>query len=76
MFGVRNCATHRRSGQAHRLLAIAAGGYETTLSNWNAADAISWFLSDFGIAPKYFGFKNGYQEVPLKVAGLVKAAGG
>lgn len=63
------------SGEAYQL-AIAAGGYESTLTNWNAADAIPWYLSDFGIKPEYYSFKKGFQQVPLTVAELAKEAGG
>ena len=63
------------SDEAYQL-GIAAGGYETTLSNWNAADAIPWFLSDFGVAPVYEGFRQGFQQVPLTLAKRVHAAGG
>jgi monoamine oxidase len=63
------------SGEAYQL-AIAAGGYETTLSNWNAADAIPWFLSDFGVDPEYLGFKRGFQQVPLTLEERVKKARG
>jgi monoamine oxidase len=63
------------SGEAYQL-AVAAGGYESTITNWNAADAIPWYLSDFGITPKYRGFKNGFQQVPLMLAEKVKQAGG
>jgi monoamine oxidase len=63
------------SGEAYHL-GIDAGGYESTLSNWNAADAIPWFLSDFGVAPQYEGFKNGFQEVPLALAKLFEKRGG
>lgn len=63
------------SGEAYQL-ALAAGGYESTITNWNAADAIPWYLSDFGITPEYYGFKYGFQQVPLTVAEKVKAAGG
>ena len=63
------------SGEAYQL-AIAAGGYQTTPSNWNAADAIPWFLSDFGLDPTYRGFENGFQQVPLVLTERVKAAGG
>src|SRR5579871_278177 len=63
------------SGEAYQL-GIAAGGYETTLSNWNAADAIPWFLSDFGVSPVYEGFRQGFQQVPLTLAKRVTAAGG
>ena len=44
-----------------------AGGYDTTLSNWNAADAIPWYLADFGPDAKYIGFVDGFQSVPLRL---------
>ena len=62
-------------GEAYQL-GVDAGGYNTTLTNWNAADAIPWFLSDFGVNPEYRGFKKGFQEVPKTVAGLFVKAGG
>lgn len=49
-------------------LGVDAGGYNSTLFNWNAADAIPWYLSDFGVDPKYKGFKKGFQQVPLSLA--------
>lgn len=51
-------------------LGVDAGGYNSTLFNWNAADAIPWYLSDFGVDPKYKGFKKGFQQVPLSLARL------
>lgn len=63
------------SGEAYQL-ALDAGGYQSTLTNWNAADAIPWYLSDFGVNPDYRGFKKGFQQVPLKVARLFEEAGG
>lgn len=63
------------SGEAY-LLGADAGGYNTTLTNWNAADAIPWYLSDFGVNPKYKGFKQGFQQVPTLLGGLFKHAGG
>jgi monoamine oxidase len=53
-----------------------AGGYDSTLVNWNAADAIPWYLSDFGIQPVYSGFKNGFQQVPITLAELFEKGGG
>jgi hypothetical protein len=58
------------------LLGVDAGGYNSTLTNWNAADAIPWFLGDFGVDAKYQGFRDGFQKVPLKLAALFAAAGG
>jgi monoamine oxidase len=63
------------SGEAF-LLGVDAGGYSSTLSNWNAADAIPWYLADFGVKPEYKGFKQGFQGVPLALAQLFRKAGG
>jgi monoamine oxidase len=57
------------SGEAYQLC-VDSGGYDSTLSNWNAADAIPWYLSDFGVNPEYRGFKQGFQQVPKSVAEL------
>lgn len=61
------------SGEAYQF-AIATGGYQTTLSNWNAADAIPWFLADFGVTPEYKGFEKGFQQVPLTLADRARTA--
>lgn len=63
------------SGEAYQL-GLDAGGYQSTMSNWNAADAIPWYLSDFGVDPKYEGFKRGFQQVPLTLADRFVKAGG
>lgn len=55
------------TGEAYEL-SVDAGGYNSTLLNWNAADAIPWYLSDFGITPQYKGFKQGFQQVPKLLA--------
>lgn len=73
--GFWNVLMRVMSGEAFQL-AIDAGGYDSTLSNWNAADAIPWFLSDFGVDPIYEGFKNGFQQVPLTLANLVESTKG
>lgn len=57
-------------------LGVDAGGYNSTLTNWNAADAIPWYLSDFGINPVYKGFEQGFQQVPLSLAKLFEQSGG
>ena len=57
------------TGEAYEL-GVDAGGYSSTLLNWNAADAIPWYLSDFGISPEYKGFKKGFQIVPQTLAKL------
>lgn len=63
------------SGEAYQY-GVDSGGYDSTLSNWNCADAIPWFLSDFGVDPVYKGFKKGFQQVPLALASLFRGLGG
>lgn len=63
------------SGEAYQL-GVDAGGYNSTMTNWNAADAIPWYLSDFGVRPQYKAFKNGFQQVPVTLAQLFTEAGG
>jgi len=63
------------SGEAYDF-SMDAGGYDSTLSNWNASDAIPWYLSDFGITPKYMGFKNGFQQVPATLGQFFTELGG
>lgn len=63
------------SGEAYQL-GVDAGGYNSTMANWNASDAIPWYLSDFGVSPKYKAFKNGFQQVPTTLAQLFMAADG
>lgn len=63
------------SGEAYQF-GMDAGGYDSTLANWNAADAIPWFLTDFGIVPEYKGFKNGFQQVPKTLAAFFEKEGG
>lgn len=57
------------SSEAYQF-SMDAGGYDSTLINWNASDAIPWYLSDFGMAPTYKGFTNGFQQVPIALAEL------
>lgn len=73
--GFWNVLSRVISGEGY-LLGVDAGGYNSTLSNWNAADAIPWYLSDFGINPDYKGFKQGFQQVPETLASFFKKAGG
>lgn len=63
------------SGEAYQF-GVDSGGYNSTLINWNAADAIPWYLSDFGVDAKYQAFTNGFQEVPKSLELLFRKAGG
>jgi monoamine oxidase len=73
--GFWNVLSRVISGEAYQL-GVDAGGYSSTLSNWNAADAIPWYLADFGVDPKYEGFKKGFQQVPLTLAQFFRKEGG
>lgn len=73
--GFWNVLSRVISGEAYQL-GVDAGGYNTTLSNWNAADAVPWYLSDFGVNPDYRGFKQGFQQVPHTLAEFFKEVGG
>jgi monoamine oxidase len=58
------------SGEAYQF-AVDGIGYHSILTNWNAADAIPWFLGDFGSNASYQAFKKGFQYVPLAIQSLI-----
>jgi monoamine oxidase len=45
-----------------------AGGYDSILYTWNAADGFGWNLGDFTPTTTYVRVEEGYDEVPLKLA--------
>ena len=49
------------------LLVREAGGYETIVSNWSAADAIPFLLADFAHDATYFALHRGFQALPLDI---------
>ncbi|PVE20699.1 hypothetical protein DC522_30755 [Microvirga sp. KLBC 81] len=49
------------------LLVRDAGGYETIVSNWSAADAIPFLLADFAPGAKYLALNRGFQSLPLEI---------
>lgn len=63
------------SSEAYQF-SMDSGGYDSILVNWNAADAIPWFLADFGITPEYKGFKYGFQQVPITLGRFFEELGG
>jgi monoamine oxidase len=72
--GFWNVLAPQLSGEAYQFC-VDASGYESVFDNWNAADAIPWFLADSQING-YMGFKKGFQQVPLLLAGEVTSGGG
>ncbi|HEY9657843.1 MAG TPA: FAD-dependent oxidoreductase, partial [Allocoleopsis sp.] len=73
--GFWNLLLHELSDQAYQLLRDV-GGYESIVSNWNAADAIPFVLADFAPDARYYRLKKGYQELPRALSEDFKAAGG
>ncbi len=63
------------SSEAFKLLQDA-GGYNTTMTNWNAAEAIPWYLADFGPDVQYRTVIQGMEAIPLTLASEFAAAGG
>ena len=63
------------SSEAYKLV-FDAGGYATTISNWNAAEAMQWYLADFGPSAKYMTLVDGYEALPRKTAEAFAALGG
>jgi len=53
-----------------------SSGYDTILTQWNAADGLPWNLSDFGKDVTYFRVPGGFDVLPRKIAERFVAAGG
>lgn len=75
--GFWNLLYDELSSEAYQLV-HDAGGYETIVGNWNAADAIPFLLSDFHLAPgeTYRKLKAGFMALPVAIHDAYKAAGG
>jgi monoamine oxidase len=73
--GFWNLLARVMSSEAYQL-AADGGGYDSVIFNWNAADAIPWFLADFGFSPQFKGFKDGFQTVPDAIVARFRQAGG
>ena len=55
---------------------LDAGGYDTIVTNWNAAEVIPWYLADFGPAAQYRTIIDGMESLPRTVAQRFTDAGG
>lgn len=74
-WGFWNALARVLSFEAYQFVADASG-YDTTVSNWNAADAIPWFLGDFSTAAKYVFPSEGMQAFPNRIQSRFVALGG
>lgn len=63
------------SDEAYKLV-LDAGGYVTAMCNWNAAEALEFYLGDFGEDAVYMKLIDGYESLPLTLADKFVAAGG
>jgi monoamine oxidase len=60
-------------------LALAGGGFNTVLTNWNAAEAIPWYMEDWSNNPdetQYYSLPEGYEALPWRLRDRFEAAGG
>ena len=62
-WGFWNALYQVMSAEAYQFV-VDASGYDTTVSNWNAADALPWFLADFGASVVYKFPREGMQSIP------------
>jgi monoamine oxidase len=63
------------SSEAFKLVQDA-GGYNTTMTNWNAAEALPWYLADFGPEAEYRTVNEGMEAIPQAAAARFRQAGG
>ncbi|MGB3205506.1 MAG: FAD-dependent oxidoreductase, partial [Crinalium sp.] len=73
--GFRNVLNRVMSNEAYEFIRYA-GGFDTILSNWNAADAIAWYLAYFGPDAEYRGIVDGFESIALKLKDEFVTAGG
>lgn len=73
--GFWNLLSEVMSSEAFQLI-LDAGGYDTTMTNWNAAEALSWYLADFGPEVQYHTVVEGMESIPLQLAQRFTDAGG
>ncbi len=67
---------HQVMGAEAYQLVLDAGGYATAISNWNAAEALPWFMADFGPAAEYHTIVDGMERLPRTLADRFTTAGG
>lgn len=65
--GFWNLLLSELSVQAYQLLRDA-GGYETIVNNWNAAEAIPFLLADFAPGSTYYRLVKGFEALPRALA--------
>jgi monoamine oxidase len=72
--GFWNLLLDEYSLEAYQLIRDA-GGYESIVGNWSAAEAIPFLLADFDPSLKYLAFNDGYESLPKRLAEEAEGAG-
>jgi hypothetical protein len=73
--GFRNLLSRVMSNEAYEFMRYG-GGFDTILSNWNAADALPWYLAYFSPEAKYTGLSDGFEAIPLRLSEEFVKSGG
>ena len=73
--GFWNLLLDELSTEAYLLLR-EAGGYDNIFNNWNAAEAIPFFLANFAPGLVYYALNDGFQSLPLRTAEAFRKEGG
>jgi hypothetical protein len=73
--GFWNLLFDELSSEAYRLVRDA-GGYDTIVGNWNAADAIPFLLADFKPGQKYLKLRKGFMALPAAIEQVYRREGG
>ncbi|WP_366657929.1 FAD-dependent oxidoreductase [Fodinicurvata sp. EGI_FJ10296] len=64
--GLWNLLERVLSPEAYRFVHTACG-YNTTVGNWNAADAIPWFVADFCAGAAFTSIRAGFDALPKRL---------
>ncbi|MDX2077153.1 MAG: FAD-dependent oxidoreductase [bacterium] len=73
--GFWNFLQRLMSNEAYNL-SVDAGGHFPFIGNWNAAEALEWYMSDFKPNTVYKTIPTGYDQIPLTLYNQFVAAGG
>jgi len=73
--GFWNFLQRLMSNEAYQL-SVDAGGHFPFIGNWNAAEALEWYMSDFKPNTTYKTISTGYDQIPLTLFNQYVAAGG
>lgn len=73
--GFWNLLLDEYSDEAYRLIQDA-GGYESIVNNWSAAEAIPFLIADFAPGLRYMKLIDGFEALPRTLAKRYKSLGG